>query len=112
MAGAGSGLTLAQVGWSQVLATSGSAGIYPQANSVDVNTGESLPPSAAYFYGTSGKGIFYTTNGAGNGTSGDSAFTNINPALYSNLTFSVETQYSTQGTNVSSAFAVQVGGAW
>ena len=39
------------------------------------------------------------------------AFTSIDPTQYSNLTFSVETQYSTRGTNVTSYFAVQVGGA-
>jgi arabinogalactan endo-1,4-beta-galactosidase len=115
VAGAGASLTLAQVGWSQVLPSSGapSAGIYYAANSVDVNAGQSLPSSAAYFYGgASGSGILYTTNGAGSGTAGDSAFTSIDPALYSNLTFSVETQQSYRGTNVSSYFAVQVGGAW
>jgi len=40
------------------------------------------------------------------------AFHQYDPALYSNLTFSVETQQSYRGTNVSSYFAVQVGGAW
>jgi len=112
VAGGGSGLTLAQVGWSQVLASSGSAGIYPQAGSVDVGTGQSLPPSAAFFYGGSKSGIFYTTNGEGSGTFGDSAFTNINPAQYSNLTFSIETQESTTGANLSCYFAALVGGAW
>ena len=112
VAGAGSGLTLAQVGWSQILATGGSAGIYPQTGSTDINTGQPLPPSAAYFYGNSGRGIFYTTNGAGAGTSGDSAFTSIDPTQYSNLTFSVETQYSTTGQNISSFFAVRAGTNW
>jgi arabinogalactan endo-1,4-beta-galactosidase len=109
----GGGLTLAEVGWNQVLSSQGFAGIYPQAGAMDANTRQSLPTSAAYFGGNkSGGGIFYTTNGAGSGTSGDSAFTSINPTLYSNLTFSVETQQSTTGANVSSYFAVQVGGAW
>ena len=112
VAGAGSGLTLAQVGWSQVLATGGSAGIYPQSGSTDLNTGQPLPPSAAFFYGNSGKGMFYTTNGAGSGTNGDSAFSTIDPTAYSNLTFSVETQYSTTGQNVSSFFAVRTGTNW
>jgi arabinogalactan endo-1,4-beta-galactosidase len=112
-AASGSGLTLAEVGWNQVLGSSGYAGIYPQANATDVNTRLSLPASAAYFGGSkSGTGIFYTTNGAGSGVSGDSAFTTIDPTLYSNLTFSVETQQSSTGANVSSYFAVQVGGAW
>ena len=112
-AAAGEGLTLAEVGWNQVLGSGGYGGIYVQANGVDVNTGQSLPASAAYFGGSSpGTGVFYTTNGAGSGTDGDSAFTSIDPTLYSNLTFSVETQQSYQGANVSSYFAVQVGGAW
>ncbi len=107
------GLTMAEVGWNQVLASGEYGGIYVQANAVDVNTGQSLPASAVYFGGSSsGTGIFYTTNGAGSGTSGHSAFTSIDPTLYSNLTFSVEAQQSYQGANVSSYFAVQVGGAW
>jgi arabinogalactan endo-1,4-beta-galactosidase len=115
VAGGGASLTLAQVGWSQVGPSAGgsSAGIYAASNSVDVDTGLSLPPSAAYYYGgASEMGILYTTNGAGSGTAGDSSFTSIDPTLYSNLTFSVETQQSYQGSNVSSWFAVQVGGAW
>jgi arabinogalactan endo-1,4-beta-galactosidase len=109
---AGGGLTLAEVGWNQVLG-GGYAGIYPQANAEDANTRLSLPASAAYLGSSkSGSCIFYTTNGAGSGTSGDSAFTSIDPTLYSNLTFSVETQESSTGANVSSYFAVQVGGAW
>jgi arabinogalactan endo-1,4-beta-galactosidase len=107
------GLTLAEVGWNQVPGSGGYGGIYAQANAIDVSTGQSLPASAAYFGGSSpGTGIFYTTNGAGSGTAGNSAFTSIDPTLYSNLTFSVETQQSYQGANVSSYFAVQVGGAW
>lgn len=112
VAGNGASLTLAQVGWTQVLATGGSAGIYQQAGSTDLNTGQSLPPSAAFFYGNSGRGMFYTTNGAGSGTNGDSAFSSIDPTQYSNLTFSVETQYSTTGQNVSSFFAVRAGTNW
>jgi len=112
-AAAGEGLTLAEVGWNQVLGSGGYGGTYVQDNGVDVNTDQSLPASAAYFGGSSpGTGVFYTTNGAGSGTDGDSAFTSIDPTLYSNLTFSVETQQSYQGANVSSYFAVQVGGAW
>ena len=110
---AGGGLTLAEVGWNQVLGSGGYGGIYPQANAIDVNTRQSLPTSAAYFgYNRSGTGIFYTTNGAGSGTAGDSAFTSIDPTLYSNLTFSVETQQSATGATVSSYFSVEVGGAW
>ncbi|MGD0813866.1 MAG: glycosyl hydrolase 53 family protein [Verrucomicrobiota bacterium] len=109
----GGDLTLAQVGWNQVLGSGGYAGIYPQLNAVDAYTAQSLPASAAYFgASSSGTGIFYTTNGAGSGTAGDSAFTSIDPTLYSNLTFSVETQQSYKGSNVTSYFAVQVGGAW
>jgi arabinogalactan endo-1,4-beta-galactosidase len=112
VAGAGNDLTLSQVGWFQVGPSSGYSGIYPQAGAVDINTEQSLPDSVAYFGGSSKSGMMYTTNGAGSGTYGDSAFTSINPALYSNLTFSVETQQSFQGSNVSSYFAVQIGTNW
>jgi arabinogalactan endo-1,4-beta-galactosidase len=109
----GGGLTLAQVGWSQVLSSSGYAGIYPQAGAHDVNTGLALPNSASYFGGSkAGSGIFYTTNNEGSGADGDSAFTSIDPTMYSNLLFSIETQQSSTGGNVSCYFAVQVGGAW
>jgi arabinogalactan endo-1,4-beta-galactosidase len=112
VAGNGASLTLAQVGWTQVLETGGSAGAYPQAGSMDINTGQPLPASAAFFYGNSGRGMFYTTNGEGSGTNGDSAFSTIDPTMYSNLTFSVETQYSTTGANVSAFFAVRAGTNW
>jgi hypothetical protein len=113
-AAAAAGVTsLSAVGWSQILHSGGYAGIYTQANAVDVGSSASLPSYVAYFGGnTAGSEFFYTTNGAGKGTGGDSAFTSINPALYSNLTFSAETQQSATGANVSSWFAVQVGGTW
>jgi arabinogalactan endo-1,4-beta-galactosidase len=108
----GEATTLPMVGWNQILPAGGYSGIYI-ADALDINTGQALPTSTTYFGGnTAGIGFFYTTNGAGNGTLGDSQFTSIDPAPYSNLTFSLETQYSYQGTNVSSSLAVQVGGAW
>jgi arabinogalactan endo-1,4-beta-galactosidase len=114
VAGNGSSLTLAQVGWNQVLPSTGSpsAGIY-STSALDNNTASPLPSSAAYYYsGASGSGIFYTTNGAGSGADGDSAFTSIDPTQYSNLMLSAETQYSSAGANISSFFAVKVGGLW
>ncbi len=107
------GPSLAAVGWSQVLATAGWSGIYAQPGALDGATAEVLPATALYF-GASGAGIgmFYTTNGAGSGSGGDSAFTSINPALYTNLEISVECQWSWQGGNLANWFAVQVGGSW
>ena len=107
------GTTLAAVGWSQVLLGSGASGIYAQPGAKDQTTRASLPTSTLYC-GASATGvqIFYTTSGAGAGTGGDSAFTSINPSLYTNLNISLESQYSYQGTLLNSFFAVQVGGNW
>ena len=106
------GTTLPTVGWSQILLTGGYSGIYNQAGAIDGTTAQSLPTHAAYFGGSSGSGIFYTTNGAGSGTGGDSAFTSIDPTLYTNLNLSIESQWSFNGGNLKCWFAVQVGGAW
>ncbi len=106
------GTTLAAVGWGQALPASGYSGIYAQSPAVDGNTGLPLPQATLYFGGTSGTGIFFTTNGAGSGTGGDSAFTSIDPTPYTNLSLSVESQYSYQGANLTCWFAVEVGGSW
>jgi len=108
--------TLASVGWNQILPPSGYQGIYQQGSHYgspyDVNSEALLPANSLYFGGNSGLGMFYTTNGAGSGAFGDSGFKSINPALYTNLQFSVETQWSWQGSNMVCWFAVKVGGAW
>ena len=106
------GTTLAAVGWSQVLVPSGYSGIYNVAGAHDGTTSQALPTHTLYFGGNAGTGIFHTTNGAGSGTGGDSAFTSIDPTHYTNLNISVESQWSYQGANLKCWFAVQVGGGW
>ena len=106
------GTTLTTVGWSQILPPSGFSGIYSQAGAIDGTTAQSLPTGTLYFGGGAGKGVFFTTNGAGAGAGGDSAFTSINPTLYTNLNISIESQWSWQGGNLNFCFAVQVGGSW
>jgi len=106
------GSSLASVGWSEVLPPSGFSGIYAQPGAISGTTSLSLPVNTLYFGGGAGTGIFFTTNGAGNGPNGDSAFMSINPTLYTNLNISVESQWSWQGANLQFWFAVEVGGAW
>ncbi len=106
------GTSLAAVGWSQVLVPGGYSGMYTQSGAVDGASASSLPASTLYFGGNAGSGIFYTVNGAGSGTGGDSAFTSVDPTLYTNLNISVESQWSYQGANLNCWFAIQVGGAW
>ena len=108
------GTSLASVGWSEILPPTGFSGIYAQAGAISGTTSLSLPVNTLYFGGGggAGTGIFFTTNGAGSGPNGDSAFTSINPTLYTNLNISVESQWSWQGGNLQFWFAVQVGGAW
>ena len=90
-------------------------GNYPGAN--DPANGLGLPSNAAYMTGlvytnqTPQGAMIYTTNGAGAGIFGDSAFTSIvNPASISNLTLNVEFYYT--ATYLTNYFAVQVGGQW
>lgn len=106
------GTTLASVGWSQILPPSGYSGIYSQSGAIDGTTSQSLPTSTLYFGGNAGTGIFFTANGAGSGTGGDSAFTSIDPTRYTNLNISIESQWSYQGANLRCWFAVFVGGNW
>lgn len=107
------GTSLAAVGWSQVLPPAGFSGMYTQSGAHDGATAQTLPTSTLYFGGNNaGTGVYYTTNGAGSGTGGDSAFTSIDPTLYTNLNISLESQWSWQGGNLSCWFAVQVGGSW
>jgi len=106
------GTTLASVGWSEILPPGGFSGIYTQGGAISGTTSLSLPTSTLYFGGGAGSGIFFTTDGAGSGSNGDSAFTSLNPTLYTNLNISVESQWSWQGGNLNFWFAVQVGGAW
>ena len=67
------GASLAAVGWSQVLPPSGYSGMYTQSGAHDGATAQALPTKTLYFGGNTGTGVFYTTNGAGSGSGGDSA---------------------------------------
>jgi hypothetical protein len=112
--------TLNQVGWTGVAQTQTAQpylGIYGAAGASDPFLGLGLPPNTVYFTGltsggsqTNGAGMFYTVNGAGAGTAGDSAFTSIDPTLYPNLTFNVDVRNG--GGNLTNYFAVRVGGVW
>jgi hypothetical protein len=103
------------VGWTQVLGTDFSSGFYQANGAADVTTGAGLPTNS-FWFGDSDAGpdlaLFYTTNGSGSGIYGDWAFTSINPALFTNLDFSVYAQWNYAGSNLLSWFAVQAGGAW
>ncbi len=103
------------VGWTQVLGTGFSSGFtYNSTAPVDDKTGATLPANSMW-YGNNNSGfmaMFYTTNGAGSGTYGDSAFTTIDPTLYTNLELSVYEQTLWQGAGLQTWFAVEVGGAW
>jgi uncharacterized repeat protein (TIGR03806 family) len=103
----------ANVGWSQVLGSGFSSGFYQASGAVDDSTSAALPTNSMWF-GDNGAGLamFYTTNAAGSGTYGDSAFTSIDPTVYSNLDLSVYAQWNYNGGALQSWYAVQVGGAW
>lgn len=108
----------ALLGWDIVApASQGSSGppyegIYAADPAVDVNTGASLPANTVYYtYLASGQsGMLYTTDSSGNGGSGDSAFADIDPTKFTNLTFTVEA--NDNGSAASNYFAVEEGGAW
>ena len=105
------------VGWAAaaVSQTAGPyLGIYAATGASDPGTGAALPVNTVYFTGLlpsqTSPGMFYTTDALGAGSGGDSSFTDINPANYTNLAINVEIMdRSTDDTNY---FAVQVGGSW
>lgn len=108
------------VGWSVIVpaAQTGSGppyeGTYPAGNANDSTSGFSLPVNTVYYTGLTGQTVmFYTTAGAGNGGSGDTAFPagGINPASYSGLDLNAEIN-AEGGTSATNYFAVQVGGNW
>ena len=109
--------TLPDVGWTGVAVsqtTSPYLGIFLGTGAKDFTSGALLPPNTAYFThilpNQTAPGMFYTTAGAGSGGGGDSAFTTIDPTLYTNLAINLEIWDGNGGdTNY---FAVEVGGAW
>ena len=116
-AGGNTTFTIDQLGWDQVLSSSlyngfFYSGTYLNSSAVDDMTAAVLP-GGCMWYGGSGTGLIYTTNGAGSGYYGDSAFTSIDPTLYTNLQFSFYAQVNYDPSSlVQTWFAVQVGGAW
>ena len=114
--------TLGLVGWTVIANRQGGVGpyygIYGATGANDPALGLGLPVNTVYLTGLSGTStnqlggpaMLYTTSSAGSGTAGNSAFADINPTLYTNLTFNVEIRVD--GGNCSNYFAVQVGGSW
>lgn len=110
---------LNQVGWTGVAVSQTNGpylGIYQANGATDAGTSMALPVNTVYFTSLlpnqTTPGMFYTTSSAGVGTGGDSAFTAIDPAQYTNLTLSVEVREQTSNLRSTNYFAVQVGGAW
>lgn len=108
--------TLNLVGWTGVAVSQTAGpylGVYAASGPTDGGSGAPLPANTVYFQdllpNQTSPGMFYTQNGVGAGSGGDSAFTAINPALYSNLTFSVEITGNVTDTNY---FAVKIGSTW
>ncbi|MGA9777102.1 MAG: hypothetical protein WBS33_02415 [Verrucomicrobiia bacterium] len=106
------------VGWTAI-ATSQTAGpyvgIYTATGASDPTLGLALPANTVYFTGfqtTNLPGMFYTTSSAGPGVGGNSSFANIDPTLYTNLTFNIEVRDPNGGNPATNYFAVQVGGQW
>lgn len=104
------------VGWIGVAVSQSSGpylGIYTATGASDPSTGAALPANTVYFTDLlptqTTPGMFYTTDAAGPGAGGNSAFNDINPTLYTNLTLNAEVRGNPTDTNY---FAVQVGGAW
>jgi hypothetical protein len=109
----GSTANFGNVGWTVVSPGGGAYdGFYSATGANDSATGAPLPVNTAYFGGLPGgsSGMFYTTDTGGSGRDGDSAFTDINPAQHTNLTFSVEA--SDEGGSAVNYFAIEEGGAW
>lgn len=114
---AGGNGTLNTVGWTGVAVSETTGpylGIYTATGPSDAGSGESLPANTVYFTvllpTQTNAGMFYTTDTAGAGANGNSAFVDINPTLYTNLTLSVEVR--DDGGTPTNYFAVQVGGSW
>jgi len=109
--GHGGQKTMPDVGWT-ALPSNYYYQLYSDNSAVDDVTGASLPGGSWYF-GGGGTAMFYTINGAGSGFYGDSAYTSIDPTLYTNLQFSSYTVANYDPNNVAQIwFAVQVGGNW
>jgi hypothetical protein len=106
---------ISTVGWTAIAASQSAGpyvGIYTATGANDPTLGLALPANTVYFTGfqsTNLPGMFYTTDTSGQGIGGNSSFSDINPTLYTNLTFNLEIRGAATDTNY---FAVQVGGQW
>jgi len=106
------------VGWTGIARSQTAApylGIYQATGANDPALGLGLPVNTVYFttlVGTNqvGPGMFYTTTGQDLGSDNTAPFADIDPTLYTNLTFNVEVRNS--GGNLTNYFAIQVGGQW
>jgi Immunoglobulin I-set domain len=90
-------------------------GSFADTGAVDFATGNPLAVNTVYFTSInstnqSGAGMFYTTDTAGAGSVGTTAFVDINPADYTNLSFSAEVNGSATGTT--NYFAMREGTIW
>ncbi len=119
--------TIALVGWTGV-ADSQTAqpylGMYQATGANDPALGLGLPVNTLFFTGltasaganylgqTNGAGMFYTTDTSGTGSAGDSAFADIDPTAYTNLTINLEVRTGPVNGYLTNYFAVQVGGSW
>ncbi len=103
------------VGWTAIAASQTAGpyvGIYTATGASDPTLGLALPPNTVYFtafQSTNRAGMLYTTDTSGAGAGGNSSFSDINPTLYTNLTFNIEVRGAATDTNY---FAVLVGGQW
>lgn len=104
------------VGWTGIALSQTAGpylGIYQATGASDAATGAALPANTVYFTTWSATqttaGMIFTTDTSGAGSGGDSAFADINPTLYTNLTLSAEVRGATTDTNY---FAVEIGSSW
>jgi hypothetical protein len=106
------------VGWRGIAVTQTAGpylGIYAASGANDPTLGLGLPVNTVYFtvfQSTNLPGMFYTTDALGQGSGGNSSFTDINPTLYTNLTLNIEVRDPNGGNPATNYFAVQVGGQW
>ncbi len=119
--GVGGNGNIFTVGWtgvavSQVGGTNNTGpylGIYQAAGASDPALGLGLPVNTVYFTvllpNQTNAAMFYTTDTSGSGSGGNSSFVDINPTLYTNLTFNLEVRGAATDTNY---FAVRIGASW
>ncbi len=110
--------SLGDVGWTLFPSGLGNVytGMYNQTGNFDTATLAALGNRPEYFAGqyTSLIAMQYTTNDAGNGIEGAGypSFVSVDPTLYTNVTFSVDSEVSSGGSIpfVTNYWAVQIGG--